>query len=288
MEDRLHARCLFFPVLLLASAPGCQALHHYRPVAVEAVDAETQQPIPGADVRIWYPLAPPSQAPWYSTGTTGDDGIVRLRAAPFGYGGLAVEGNAKGYLLEQKNLSVEAVHAIAPAHAFEAVDQRPVSVVLAMYAEPRPAVELVVPTGYRGMVKADVQVQEGASCPPGQRCFSYAVPPSGDVEVIGPAMLKRVDPPSFRARYADGTPLGRPDKDYAAVGFWWMKSEGRCQFFLVGTRSEYESMCRSYDKEGTGEYRISGGGKGQGGGRGGRDHGGNQAPSQSSSDGTMP
>ena len=55
----------------------------------------------------------------------------------------------------------------------KACEKRPVSFVLELYtADPAPSVELVVPTGYRGVVDVDVQARENIRCQPGQRCCS--------------------------------------------------------------------------------------------------------------------
>jgi hypothetical protein len=160
-----------------------------------------------------------------------------------------------------------------------------------MYAGPRPTVELVVPSGYRGVIKAEVQIQEDAPCQPGQRYFSYEVSPSGAVQVAGPALLRRVFSLGVYsldvcAKYADGTVLSRDAKD-AEVGCWWLKCEGSTHFFLVGTRKEYDALRHSEEREGGGEERRpSGGGRGEGRGRRGR--GGSQSSSSSGSAGTVP
>jgi hypothetical protein len=241
MRRRRLARCLTCPVILLTLTSGCQAFHSYRPVPVLVRDAETKQPIAGVDIQLSYPLARASSAPWDSAGTTANDGIARLRAAPYGTAGISLEATATGYLPEGMHVPVETIAAIPPAHWFEATTRRPASLVLEMYALPRPTVALVVPTGYRGLLKVEIKVQEDAPCTPGQRTFTYAVPPSGILQVAGPLVFRRLSPAGFQARYADGTPLEGTAKD-AEIGFWWLKSEGGCEHFLVGTRSEYAAM----------------------------------------------
>jgi hypothetical protein len=272
MSGGRQAGSLVCPVFLLVVAQGCQAFHQYRPVAVLARDAETGKPIPGAEVRISYPLTPPSSAPWDSNGPTQDDGIARLRAAPAGEAGILLQVSAAGYLSEEKNLSVEEVEAIRTAGWFESVEKRPASFVLDLYAGPAPTVELVLPTGYRGHVKAELRVREDVPCPAGQRCFSSVVPVTGSVVVTGPSLLRRVCPLDFRARYEDGTPLSREAND-AEIGFWCWKWENGAYQFLIGTRSEYEALRRSEQKSG-GEGRTSGG---KSSGQGKRGHKGGQS-----------
>ena len=240
MRDLCLGRRLIFPACL-ALVAGCQAFHQYRPVTVLARDAETKKPIPGADVRISYPLTQPSLAPWDSNGPTGEDGVARLRAAPYGDAGIRIAVTANGYMSDETSLPVSAVEAIKPAGFFEAADRRSAEVVLELYADPHPTVDLVVPPGYRGLVKADVQTLDNAPVVPGQRSFSYIVPTTGLVHVTGPALLKRVYAADFRLRYADGAPLTPQAKD-SEVGFWWLKYEETLQVFLVGhTVSEYNT-----------------------------------------------
>jgi hypothetical protein len=268
MSSRRLTVCLPGPVLLLALVSGCQTLHSYRPVPVLVRDAETQQPIPGAEVHITYPFEEALRSPSPSSSATGADGVARLTAAPYGDIDLRVAVNAKGYLTEESGLPVKVVQAIEPLHWFEAAESRPVSLVVQLYAAPDPTVELVIPTGYRGQIKAEVQVQEGLAGAPGQRHFSFEVPTSGVVDLTGPPILRHVCSVAVRARYADGTPLRR-DAQGTEVGFWVLNDEGTYLRFLVGTHDEYNAVARS-GEDGGKANRSSGGGNANGGGRRGR------------------
>jgi hypothetical protein len=274
MANLRLARCLVFPAFLIAACPGCQSFHVYRPVAVQAIDADTKKPIPGAEVRINYLMAPSSFAPVESSGTTGGDGVARLRATPYEEAAIFVEATAPGYLSGQRNVTTEAVRAIEPAGLFEKPGLRPVSFVVEMYAEPGPAVELVLPDGFHGPVKVAVEIRDDVPCPPGQRLFSYAVPQSGVLHVTAPALLRRVFSPDYRARFANGTVLVRQPAD-GDIGFWCVKTEGGYEHFLVGTRAEYQELLRA-DRTADSPLRLSGGGTG--GGRGGHKRSGNQPP----------
>jgi hypothetical protein len=212
--DRRLACCLLFEAFLVAAAPGCQALYRYRPVPVLVRDAETKQPIVGAEVRVSYPLTRPSQAPWDSVALTGDDGVARLRAAPYGSAGVRVEAAAKGYLSEDLSVPVETVQEMEPPRPFEDTTQRPARFVLEMYTEPGPRVELILPNGFRGLIRAEVRIQEDAPLSPGQRIFRFPVEPPGVVQVSGPPLLRRIYAPDYAARYADGTLIRRPAGDW--------------------------------------------------------------------------
>jgi hypothetical protein len=276
------ARSMTFPVLLLALASGCQAFHSYRPVSIEARDAETGQPIPDAHVRITYPFTDSTFAPSEAVGLTAANGIVRLKAAPTGEIGVYVTGTANGYMQEEKNLSVAEVKSISPAGLFEKVDKRPVNVVLAMYAAPSPKVELVVPPGFRGMIKAEVDVRGDAPRVPGQRLFRFEVPDSGSVHLVGPPLLGRVTPITYSAKFADDSPLS-VGASKSEIGFWWLKRQGGAEVFFVGTKSEYEVENPPPPR---GSQQAGGGSSGRGqGGRGRKHGGGSQSPSDSSSSG---
>ena len=273
MKNRRFARCLVCLVFSTAIAPGCQAFHAYTPVSVVVRDAETKKAIPGADVRVSYPLSSPQTAPWDSTGRTGADGIALVQAAPCDNGAIVVNVSADGYLFEEKNLPADVANAIQQASLIELGDRKHVTLVVEMYAEPNPTVELVIPVGYHGVVKADVQIRDDEVCPAGQRCFRYEVSPSGEVQVTGPVLLRRVFAPDFHAKFSDGAPLSANPKD-TELGFWPLRNEGSVQFFWVGTQNEFNNLRRSHQTPGAGPSRSSGG-KGSGGHRG---HRGNQPP----------
>jgi uncharacterized membrane protein YgcG len=287
MRSRRLVRALSGCLLLLATVPGCQLFYQYRPVPVLVRDAETRKPITSADVHISYPLSTPEQSPWESSGITGADGIARLRAAPYGLAGLLVETTAPGYMSEQKPVTVDAVKAIKRGGLFESTDRRPPSLVIDLYAEPSPSIELIVPTGYRGTVKAEVQTDGAATFPAGQRNFSFPVTDSGVVQIVGSPLLRRVPAVTFRARYADGTPLGRHVQD-PQVGFWWLRTEGNAHYYLVGTHTEYEvaghfGHSDDNDAESSGEKKSQGKGR-RGGGGGGRSGGQSSSGGSSSGD----
>jgi len=287
MQSRPLGQSLICPFLLLALVSGCQALHRYSPMPVLARDAETKKPIPGAEVQLTYPLTPSSRAPYDFSETTKENGIACLRVAPYGNDCIMVKATSKGYMSEEKEVPTQTAQALKPAHLFEAVEKRPVGLVLELYAEPRPTIELVVSTGYLGVVKAAVHVQEDAPSAPGQRLFSCVVPPDGVAQVTGPALLGRVFAADFSGKYADGTVLSREAKG-AEIGLWWLKYEDDCHHFLVGTQKEFEAYRKSLEKEQSPRENRSGGGQRSGGTGGGHGRRGNQSSSGSGSDGMTP
>jgi hypothetical protein len=248
-------------------------------VAIQARDAETGKPISDAAVRIFYPLADPSFAPSRAEGTTGADGVVHLRAAPYGELGIKIAVDANGYFAEDIAMGVAAVEAIEPAHLFETVENRPVTSVVALYAKPAPEVELILPSCYRGLVKVQVHAEPGVPFLPGQRRFEYAVPMSGVVQVHGPALLAHAFVPGFTLKFSDGTPLN-PGAKGSFVGYWYLRCEGEVYCFFVGTEKEYafQNPDRRNESETTKDNSRSGRGQG---GRGRGRRGGNQSSTSS-------
>jgi hypothetical protein len=280
MGNELLVRRLIYGALLLALAPGCQVFRSGQPVSVLALDAETKKPVPDADVRIFYPLTPAYRAPAEASGKTGADGATVLHAAPTDEG-LAMEATAPGYLYEQKSLNADAVPAPKAFLPFGAPAPHVAPLVIELYALPGPTIELVLPLGYRGVVRVAVEPRDNVPCPPGLRRFRYEVPPSGEVQAIGPALLRRT--PEIVASYANGVSLSPQVRD-GEIGFLWVNSDGACEVYVVGTPIERDSLRRSDHKERM--SKSSGDGQKSGSGRKGRR--GSQAPSDSSADSPNP
>jgi hypothetical protein len=257
-----------FAILQLGLGAGCQSFQSSRPFPVLLRDADTKTPVSGAQVSVSYPVSRSPLAPSESSAATSDDGIARLWVAPFG-DGFAMRAAAQGYLAEDKDVAVTTIEKIAPVRLFESAEQRPPTMIIDLYREPAFSVELTIPLSYRGIIKADIDLRDGVPCPPGQRCFTYAVSPSGEVSVVGPSLLRRVPPHNYHARYADGTPLDT-EMGLAKVGFRWLKQEGKQHYYVVGTQPEYEAFARELVKEESSHHRS--GDPGEGNRRGGRHH----------------
>ncbi len=256
-----------------------------RPLVVQARDAETKKPIPGAEVSIAYPVAPAGHAPQEIAAPTGSDGIARLTASVPEAGGLMLEVVAQGYQSENQNVSGDAVRAVKPLHAFESINGRPVQIVVELFADPEPIVDLELPSGYKGLIKAEIQVRPDAPFTLGQRSFPAVVPPSGTVLVVGPPILEHAFGPDFRFHYADGAPLTRR-AEQSDLGYWWLCCDETSETFLVGTQLDYDTYRRTHHlQDGVGGGRRGGGSSG--GGRGGKHKGGGgqQPPADSGSTG---
>jgi hypothetical protein len=253
----MQAGCprLLLLLITFAASSGCQMFHAYRPVTVLVQDAETHQPIPDANVSIGYLAMLDPFVPRESSGKTGNDGIVELRAAPYHCPSILLDGSVTGYWPERKWMTAEDIRKIEPSSRSRKNRERPADFVLEMYSEPAATVDFVIPNGFRGLVKVKFSPSEKKDWTPGQRLFTYEVPPSGRVLVDGPRLLNSPDTGTeYRGRLADGIRLNSypnwpstscPSKESATeVAFRWITCTGNYQFFAVGTQEDYDRCFR--------------------------------------------
>jgi hypothetical protein len=219
MRNRRLAQRLLCLLFLFCLASGCQTLHGDQTLAVLVRDAETKQPISTAEVYLCQRLKPDEVAPCRSVAFTQADGIARVRAEPGGEHGFQVQAVAQGYLAETIDVPVDVLKKDPSLRPSQKAEPRSADVTVEVYTAPDFSVELVLPPGYRGPVKAEVQIQDNLLPAKGQRCFRFPVSVSGDVRVQGPSLLRRVPTSAFRARYGDGPLLGTTmDAEQVVVG----------------------------------------------------------------------
>jgi hypothetical protein len=269
---RIRIRAARFTFLALAAAlpaAGCHTLQPSTPIAVNVRDAETHAPVPDATVRLWRFGAHESDRE--SAFTAGPDGVAHARLAPPDVGGVMVEVTGPNCLSAQVPLPRAVADALATAKPLQPYKGPPLSVDVDVFAGPRPKVELVLPPGYRGVVKAEVRVSESRPWPAGQRLFSYTVPAGGAVRVDGPAVFGHGYGPEVVAKFLNGAPCpSEPKGD--EVGLRWIRRDGSDIYFAVGTRADESAARRALgalvaDNTGGSESRDRPGGRGSGGGR---------------------
>ena len=275
MPNRHAALWLAGAVVLIAFASGCETLCNWPVSVLIARDIESKKPLPGADVQISYPLAESPFAVELS-GATAADGIVHLQDQALRrrqrHGGCDVRrlhGRGEGRARRDDSST-------KPAHFFEAVERRPVSLVVELYAEPhRDRAGRAGRLPGRGQGGSPDSGQR--TCVPGQRLFSGTMSSLGIIQVTGPPLLRLIVSGDFRARFADGSPVSLQPKD-REVGLWWISSDSLARHaFFIGTPEEYNSFRLLSRTTGGEEKRSSGGGK-----SGGPRHGGHRGGSSSS------
>ena len=257
---------------------GCQTFYLQHPVVVLVRDAETKQPIPTASAQIICLRTTASRPLDDSAEKADPTGIARLSTEPNGQGyPHRIEAIAKGYMLGSMPVSDAQIEEIKTVGWFDDAKQRSPEFVVELYAEPKFSIEMVLAPGFRGVIKAEVKIQEDMTFPAGQRKFSYNVEPDGFVRVVGPRVaLQRVALGNYVARDSVGS-LITATADPAQVGLRCFKHDKQFQYFFVGTQDDWDRYRRNLPEEekvytNQSSGRSSGGGGG--GGRGGRGGGG--------------
>ena len=271
MRLRNPIPCSTVSVLIVTVLAGCHGFSLGRPVTVLVRDAETKAPIKAAEVQI---ASASGHLPTITAATTGDNGIARVKVNPSADIAYMVEASANGYFSEEEDISVETLREISPAKSIHSGANEPPTLILEMFAGPRPTVDLIVPMGFRGVLRAQVRGRDDAPYPPGQRpsvipCRLAAWWRSLDRPFSGMASL-----PTFALASPMGLrcPATRRTTTSVCAGC----GEGDDQVFFVGTRVDWADYCHSLEPY---EPRGSSGGKkggaaGAGVGRGGRRGGG--------------
>jgi hypothetical protein len=266
--------CLVF--FLATFATGCHAIQPSTPIAVTVRDAETHAPVSGATVHMWRYGSHEKERD--VSFTTGADGVAHVRLAPPDEGGVFASVSSPNCLPVQVNLPQDISDALTSAKPFHPYSGPPLSITVDVFAGPRPTVELVLPSGFRGLVKAKVCVNAEGQWTPGQRAFSYKVPADGVVRVEGPPVFGQATGPDFVAKFADDTPLPKDGKG-DVVALRWIRREGNEVCFAVGTITDETNARRSLgdlidntpnSKPSERPANSGGGRRGGMGGRGGR------------------
>ena len=249
---RFLGRTTGFAALLVVM--GCKALQPEPSVAVQVRDAETKAPIANATVDLSDIRGVVTSKE--ITGKTGADGVARVHPLPDGTEGLLAV-SAAGYLNDAKPLNEAA------------------GMEVELFAGPRPTVELVIPSGFRGLIKAEFKIAPADGAAPSPRLFRCDVQADGTVEVVGPEVLHCVRPQDFHAVAADGTtlPSGGPT---TSIELRWVKTTDAIDYFVYGTDIDCHNAQKTLTPSDGGHGGGSGSGKGGGGGRrgGGRRGGG--------------
>ena len=262
---------------LAALSGGCQTFHPTTPLTVVVRDAETHEPIPEATVRLWRFGSHSEEHD--QKFTTGPDGTATPRVAPPDDGGVMVDVTVPGYLpIAPISLPHDVVDALSSAKPFHPYKGPPLSITVETFAGPRPKAELVIPSSYRGLVKAEIRPRADGPWPARQREFTYTLPPdsNGVIRLDGPMVFGLPSGPEIVAKFADGRPIPTPpDVKNADVAFRWVRKNGSDLYFVVGTSVDAETARRQLGANdidsGPAPKKSDGGGGGRGGGgRGGR------------------
>jgi len=284
VRNCIHAgRLALLGLVVAASAAGCHTIQPSTPLTVHVRDAETQQPVSGATVRVIRFGKHSSDRDVVFTSEA--DGAAHTRLPQLDASGVMVEIDAPGYLSKQTTLPRDIADALMEAKPFHPYKGPALAVSVDVFAGPRPTVELVLPTGYRGLVKAEVRVRQDQQWSAGQRVFSYAVAPNSViqtggiqrvvVQADGPSVFGQGVGPDIVAKYADGRQLPKEAKG-EDIGFRWIRRDGNDVYFVIGTNTDVTMASRmlgvsdpSPNHDDAKKKQSAGGGGGRHGGMGG-------------------
>jgi hypothetical protein len=198
---------------------ACQS---YVPVSVRVVDAESLAPVSGAKVETnyvtelgfvdfwrWYLFKSDGITP--SSAITDDGGRAVIQVSGRRMVARGVKCDAQGYLQTVAGIGTERFDAIrGDRPRSPSMTDLPVDVTVRLYREPHPTLMVVVPNGYRGLLRLDSSAPTTRrSLGSGERTLEVFVrspqPQKLPMVVLGERHV--VDPWHFTARYADGTSI---------------------------------------------------------------------------------
>ncbi len=209
---------------------GCIKFYSRRPVPAVVRDAETGVMIPNAEVRVAYPNILILNGPKPDVGVTDESGRVLIRAATFKPQRWLA--SAEGYL----PLELPSASDLPKTAEFD------------LYRAPAPTLTIVVPNGYRGPLKVDLQpipqpLQEKA----GARHFTVRASSNGYMGVPSTPLLLNIDVHnSIKVLYENGEAI--PVESFrmgpSDVAFRWQARsiDGRRLLYVVGTTRDFEAI----------------------------------------------
>jgi hypothetical protein len=254
--------------LAIVCLAGCTVYRH-REVEVAVRDAETHQPIPGAVVHVSNPHTGADPI----TATAGPVGIAPVPFTPAAGEPVMIEAMATSYTADSVVVGEAAVAAVPPSPFIGPAMPRPADFTVELYAAPRFGVELVVPPGYRGLLRVDLNFKDDIPIPKGQRVFPFTASATGEIKGTGPGVLRRVPVSEFKARTTDGTPIGgQPDPE--GVDLRWLRRDEGCEVFVLGTQADFDKYRKDSPHDPTTQPPTDKKGGGRGGKGGGRRGGG--------------
>jgi len=231
--------------VLLSIAICClSGCYNYIPVDVYVVDWETREPISDADAAISYAwpltLPPFPSPPKYSEGLTNASGYTRLRIADTKRESALIGVYHKHYhsasrlLIPNRHTPTNRIH----VENVELSDDR-VTIHLSLMHESIGDVLLVVPKGYRGLVRIHHAVDASAPLP---RNTPFDLSLDGIVRVIAPPEASGVSY-DYMAEWSDGTLIPGPwsingDKYNDTIAFRYVYDN----LFMIGTEKDVEMI----------------------------------------------
>jgi len=246
---------------------GCFKIYFYEDYPLKVVDAESNQPIEGALVRVDYFMPGGGffipNSPKEMTVRTDVNGKVKLKYANnpgmwVWYYGI----EAEGYM--------RFISYLDRYHTFNQVNKS--EYVASLYSKPDPRIEIIVPDNYQGPVAIEfVKTNDVNQSEPGQRLFSYHIQqdgylaietlplfvPSELIHKVSYHMHPDVSENTVSVKRENGSKIKRiggqyeqvmessgqePEIEPDSIIFRYVWSEGSKILYLIGTEHDKEVM----------------------------------------------
>jgi hypothetical protein len=196
-------------LMSLTCSGGCFS----KVVRVHVFDAESEEPLAGAEVTASYgasffPDLPPPSPPLAHTDAQGH---AALRVREWRRAAM-IRATVPGYLPYVDQTQLGTLQEIRDALAREnAAKVPPDQVELGLYREPLPTVRIVIPDGYRGPIQIHWNRTAGYHQPSGVREFIYHFSPGQVIEMTLAPPMQFVRYTDYDAAYASGTMIEAAD-----------------------------------------------------------------------------
>jgi hypothetical protein len=226
--------------LLTLSVLALLGFYRHQPVTLEVRDAESGLPIRDARVDVHYLRFMQLLAPGDFSGKTDGNGKILLQVANWD-NAVHVSTSADGYIENERSL---------PPVSKKSKRRTDKAIVVSLYKKLSLQIELILPKGFRGVLKVRHLPTEFTSGRPRQRMFSVQVPNSGRVDIPNTPPFQDVRSIEWLATYDDGTPLPSlhssplAEHDETVALRWitaehpWITAEHIEDLFVVGTSDD--------------------------------------------------
>lgn len=265
MCELRHASILLVVTPLALCLAGCEISHHsITPTEVLVLDAETAAPLSDVTVSIYYPhpYAIVLNMPKDVSVETETDGRVALGVANFNMGWFWTV-SATGYPSVRWNEDLR-----DPSFWSVPVGVRDIfndergrrEITVYLYRDPPPKITVIVPNGYRGPLKVDLQPSENyVQGEVGQREFVFNASETGYVGIEATPLLRRSYASRVLVRYVDGTRIWdwgeylSPDRD-DRIALYRIVGTGNRWLYMIGTKADAEALRAEVYEEVTEPY----------------------------------
>lgn len=207
---------------------GCIAFYSHRSVEVSVHDAETNVPVAGAQVGVWYRYMMIANAPKPTSAVTDERGIAVVPATTF----------------ESQEWSASAAGYLAGSRGSD--PDHPKRMEFRLYRQPAPRLTIIVPDGYRGPLKIDRRpIPHWVQDQVGKREFTFRSSHTGYVAIAATPLLWRRSFSDLltEVRYESGQRVPVDDyKSPSRVALRWITCLGARDLYVVGTEQDAKAL----------------------------------------------